>query len=286
MGLAQGVVFGIAALVGWGLADFFVALATRETSVLRTLVYGQAVSGVILTVVAVLWFEIPVISAGDAGLLLCISLLATVAYLAFYKGIQTGKLALVSPIAAAWAMITVALSIVLLGESLTPLQATGISLVIGGTILTAFQWHNLKELNWRNYETGVILALIAMLAWGVMFTLFDIAVAGMGWMLPVFSSKLILVGYLLLYGAVESKDLSLPTQNLLPVLAVGVFEAGATAAYGFGISIDLTSLVAPISAAFPAVTVVLARSVLDEDMDYNQWIGIAVIIAAVVLLSL
>lgn len=144
-----------------------------------------------------------------------------------------------------------------------------------------------KGLNWRNYEKGLILALVAMVAWGVMFTLLDVAVAGMGWMLPVFSSKLILVGYIFLYGKYESRNLSPPTgKNLLPVLFIGVFEAFATAAYGFGISIDFTSLVAPISAAFPAVTVLLARTVLKEDMDLNQWIGIAVIIGAVVLLSL
>lgn len=144
MGLAEGILFGTSALIGWGLADFCVALATRKISVLRTLFWGQAVSGAILTVVALIWFDIPAISVMDSGILLFIGLLATVAYLGFYKGIETGKLALVSPVAASWAMITVVLSILFLGESLNPTQTAGISLVISGTVLTAFKWNNLR----------------------------------------------------------------------------------------------------------------------------------------------
>ncbi|MFB6145500.1 MAG: EamA family transporter [Candidatus Nanohaloarchaea archaeon] len=286
MVLAEGIIYGLAAMIGWGLSDFFVARATKDTSALRTLVYSQTVSAVILGVVAFLFFDIPKITLNNGIVLLLLGFLFTVAFLSFYKGIEVGKLSLVSPIAAAWAMITVLLSILFLGETLGGLRAIGISLVILGTVLSAFKWHNLKDLNIWNYEKGVLFALIALFGWGIGFTVLDISVAELGWIIPVFILKASLVVYLVSYSGIKSRDISLPTGNYLPIMLIGVFEAIATAAYGFGITVGFTSLVAPISAAFPMVTVLLARVVLNEELDYNQWFGIITIISAIILLSI
>ena len=55
--------------------------------------------------------------------------------------------------------------------------------------------------------------------------------------------------------------------------------------YGAGISMEYTAIIAPITAAFPAVTVILARIFLKEHVEINQKIGIGTVIMGLILLS-
>lgn len=286
MAIAQGVLFGILSMVGWGLADFFVAKAMQEIDVLRALFWSQLIGSVLLAVVAVTFFRIPAVSVINAGLLLVTGLLMTAAYLAYYRGLQVGKVAVISPITASWAMLTTLISVVFLGEVLTPLQTGAVAVIIGGTVLTAFQWHNLKELNWQNYEVGIEYALVGLVGWGVGFAIVDVLVAELGWLAPIMLFKVLIVAYLFVYTVVTGSGLSFPAEERWTVTLVGVFGAAAYAAFGFGITLEYTAIVAPIAAAFPMVTVILARIVFKENVDWNQWLGIAAVISALVLLSL
>ena len=55
--------------------------------------------------------------------------------------------------------------------------------------------------------------------------------------------------------------------------------------YSIGIEKYLTSLVGPLAAAYPLVTVLLAIIVLREKTVFNQKLGMAGVIAGVILLS-
>ena len=67
--------------------------------------------------------------------------------------------------------------------------------------------------------------------------------------------------------------------------AIGVLEVIAFFAYGSGITSEFTAIVAPVSAAFPAVTILLARIFLKERLEINQKTGIFSILAGLVLIS-
>ena len=73
--------------------------------------------------------------------------------------------------------------------------------------------------------------------------------------------------------------------NYLLIL-IGGCEFFALMSYGIGINFQSTALVNPIAAAFPIVTVILARIFLKGKIETNQTIGIGAVILALIIISL
>ena len=69
------------------------------------------------------------------------------------------------------------------------------------------------------------------------------------------------------------------------VILAGVLSASGYIGYSIGIEEGLTSIVTPIAAAFPAVTVILAKVFLKEKLNVNQAAGISITISGIILLS-
>jgi drug/metabolite transporter (DMT)-like permease len=286
MAITLGILFGIIAMLSWGIADFFAAKAVRKTSVFKVYFWIQAVNLAALMVIFLLFFRFPALSFSTVILILITGLIGVVSILAFYKGLQVGTVSIVSPIAASYAVVTVLLSLIFLNETLTSLQAIAVSMVILGAVLTSFKFHDLIKLRLKKFAKGVKYAVIAMLAWGVLFVLLDILVSQLGWFLPVFLIVIIEVVYLLAYSGTMKKSISFPKNIVLFVILVGILEAIAFLSFGYGITFEHTAILAPIISAFPAVTIILARIFFREILDINQKLGIVSILAGLVLLSI
>ena len=229
---------------------------------------------------------IPIISRTTIDIILITGLLGVISYLAFYKGLQVGKVSIISPIAACWAAVTVILSLIFLHETLTALQSIGVTLAILGAVLTSFKLHDLINLKLKNFATGVEYAIIAMLAWGVYFVLIGILVPKLGWFLPIFFIKAVAVFYLLVYSGVTRRNIAFPKNVAFFVISIGFLETIAFLSYGMGVTSEYTAIVAPIGAAFPMITILLARIFLKETLEINQKIGIIAVLAGLVLLSI
>lgn len=285
MAISHGVLFGIGAMIGYGLADFFVERATRDESAFTILLWSKVVSVGILGVALVARSLSLSMGGADAVLLGSAGVLSVAAYLALYRGIAVGKLSLVSPVASAWGAVTAILGVVVLGQVLTGIQTVAVAVVVAGTVLASFRWHDLRGLRWREYEVGIEYGAVALVAWGISFTLIDVAIGSVGWLPAIFTVLLVLLLTLAGYGLVVGRDLGRPNNGRSTAL-IGVCEAAAYVALGIGLTDFDAALVGPVAAAFPIVTVLLARVFLDEPLDTNQWAGIGGIIVAVVLLSL
>ncbi len=285
MDISLGILFGIVAMLGWGIADFFAAKAVRKISVFKTFFWIEIATLITLLVPFLLFFEFPSLSFFDILLILIIAFLALISVLSFYKGLQVGNVSIISPIAASAAVIAVILSLIFLNETLTILQTTAISMVIFGAILTSFKFHDLIRLRLKNIAKGVKYAVIAMFGWGIIFVLIDILVSRLGWFLPLLFFVAVEIFYMLLYSGATKKNISFPKNVVLFVILVGVLEATAFLSFSYGISLEHTAIVAPIISAFPAVTIILARIFFKEMLELNQRIGIAAVLTGLVLLS-
>lgn len=285
MAISAGVLFGLLAMVAYGVADFFVERATRDEDVFTLLLWSGIVSTTVLGVALATTTTVPVISSNTAVLVLVAGLLNVVAYLAFYRGVQVGELSIVSPVASAWGAVTALIGVFVLGQALAGLQAAAIATVVTGTILASFRWHDLKTVNWQNYEVGIEHGAVALVGWGVSFAIIDVIIGRIGWIPAIFSVLLTVLIMLLGYAVIRSRSLS-PPDHATPIVLVGLCEAVGYIALGIGLTSFQAALVAPIAAAFPVVAVLLAYLFLDEPLDTNQWLGIFTIIAGVVVLSL
>ncbi|MDY6766019.1 MAG: DMT family transporter [Candidatus Nanohaloarchaea archaeon] len=285
MALSLAVVLGLIAMVCYGVADFFVARATQEARVFDVLLWSKVVSVTLLGGALMTVFRVPSVSGNTAVLVVIAGLLNVAAYLAFYRGIQVGKLSLVSPVASAWGAVTAIIGVVVLGEVLMSIQAAAIGVVVAGTVLASFRWKDLRGLRWKNYEVGIEHGAVALFSWGVSFAIINVLVGRMGWLPAVFAVLAVLLLAMAGYGMAAGRELS-PPEAYRPVLLIGVAEAIAYVALGTGLARFEAALVAPLAAAFPMVTVLLASLFLEEPLDSNQWAGILAIIAGVVVLSL
>jgi drug/metabolite transporter (DMT)-like permease len=286
MSIPLGIIFGIIAMVSWGTADFFVAKSVRKTSVFKTFVWSQIIGLILFILIFSLFFKFPILSFTTIGIILIAGFLGAVSYLAFYKGLQVGKVSIISPVAACWAAVTVILSLIFLNETLTALQAVGVGLAILGAVLVSFRMHDLFKLGLKNLATGIEYAIIAMLAWGIYFVFIDVLVAELSWFLPMLFIKTVAVLYLLIYSGAASRSISFPKNVTLFIILIGVLEVIAFLSYGVGVTSEYTAIVAPIGAAFPMVTILLARIFFKEILDINQKIGIVSVLVGLILLSI
>ena len=108
MGLVlQSVMFGVIAAVCWGIADFLAAVISKRLGILGT-VFGVHVASVAATTIYLVFALDPAMpSPGQWAALVGMSLLAVVTYLAFYKSLQIGPVAVVSPIVSTYAVVVI-----------------------------------------------------------------------------------------------------------------------------------------------------------------------------------
>lgn len=284
-------IFGLVAAVGWGLADFFGALASRRMGSLAAVVAGQILSGVFLTVL--------LLGAGHglaplsaiAGLLVLNGLASMGAYAAHYHALELGPVAVVSPIGAGYSVVGVLLAVVFLGERPSPLALLGVVVTVMGSMLVST---DLKALRAGIHErgAGVPWAVASSVGFGVAgFLLARVVLATGDWVLGVWASRMaMMVAFFPLMGARRRSLGRMWTAGVVAVvLAVvagmadilGVTTYGYAAQHGHPVSILLAS-----SAVFPVIAVALSMIVLKERLVANQLAGVAFVVCGLILLGI
>ena len=96
------------------------------------------------------------------------------AYMAYFTGLQFGPIAVVSGTVAAYGGLTVVLSVVFRGETLTPLQAAGAVVATVGVLLTGVAFDGGLKAH-RLAGPGVVFAAVALILFALMAITSDIA---------------------------------------------------------------------------------------------------------------
>jgi len=281
---------GLFSMLGWGIGDFLAAKASRKIGFILTFFIAQIFGFLIILIYFFVNFQtLNIANIPKFFIILSIiGLLSTIATLAYYKGLKEGQVSLVSPIGASWAIITVILSMIFLKEILQKNQIIAILLVILGIILVSINIRELLKIKKINLFIGVKEGLIAMFGWGICFFLLTPMVKVLGWFLPTFLSKLISILFLTFYifTSKQSLKINFPNPILIWIFLIGLLDVVAFFAYSFGVIREYASIIAPIAASYPLVTVLLARIFLKEKFVLNQIIGIISIIFGLILISI
>lgn len=282
----MGILLAIAAMICWGTADFFAAKTGRSAGSFLTLFWSQITSLCIYIIIFLLFFQWPHLGTTDLIVFAIAGTLSVLAYAAFYKGLQIGIVAVISPVSACWGIITVILSFVFLNERVGNFQMAGIILAIMGAILTSFRAEDLKKLKFKSYSKGLSYALFNMIGTGLVFVFLALFVRKFGWFFPIFFIRAIGVAYLLLYVFATQKKVSISKNIVLPVALIGLLEALGCFAYDLSLAHQYTAISAPISAVYPMITVILARIFFKEKLVFNQKVGVISVFAGLVLLAI
>jgi drug/metabolite transporter (DMT)-like permease len=104
---------------------------------------------------------------------------------------------------------------------------------------------------------------------------------------PIFESRVASLALLPLFAAPLQQSIAPPPLRVWPmVVAIGLIDTFANAAYNIGIRSDVPGVVAVLGSLFSPVTVVLAFAVLRERVSSRQWLGVMLIFGTVAAIGI
>ena len=203
--------------------------------------------------------------------------------LAFYRGLATGSMSLVAPVAAVVGAGLPVLAGHVLGEQLTRGQVVGILAALAAVALVSRP----GEGEGGDGRGGVWLALFAGLGFAAYFVGMDRAIAagaGSWWPLPIARAGSIVVTGAGLVATGQTHDLRRVATPLILVCGLGdtLGNLGFLAAR----SVGMLGPSAVVASLYPAVTVVLAWLFLSERLSRQHLAGVALAFAGIMLIAL
>ncbi len=287
-GLPMGLAYGLGAALMWGLTDVLASFSGRRIGSLRVLAASQVVGlTVLLVFAAVQGLTIPTdpfvltaaIFVGFAG---------TLAYLSFFTALRIGPLSVVSPITAAYGGLTVVLSVIFRGESLTLSQAIGAVVATIGVVLAGLVFDGgLRSA--RFVGAGVLFAVGALIGFALMTIGSAAPIDVVGWLPVMVVSRTVNV---LTAVSLLALALTIGARRLAPLLVsplpperrawavaggAGLLDVIGLVSFGIGLERAETWLVGLASSFGPAVAVLVGVAVLGERLRRTQWLGLALL---------
>lgn len=280
-------IFGLAAALGWGLADFFGAVSGRRIGSIGAVMSGQVLSAAFMTAVLVATGTSLAPLGPDVWLVVLNGAAAAFAYLTHYKALELGPVAVVSPIGAGYAVVGVALTIVILGERPSGLALIGSAIAIAGVVLVSTDLRKLRE-GIENRLPGLPWAIAAAIGFGVAGFLLSWISDRAGWVAGLWGSRIAQVAFFLPVLVVFRKELARvrPGSGLWIALLAGAADILGVVTFSIGSERGLNSIVLASSAVFPLIAVALSVIVFKERLVANQIVGIGLVVGGLLLLGL
>lgn len=273
----MGALLALSSSLMWGAADFLGGFTSRRIPALAVYGLSQGVGFIVLVLAATVtssWGADP----GFWPWAIASSLLGMVGMLAFYAALSIGPMGIVSPLVALSVLVPVSFSLIQ-GEIPGGVQILGIILAVVGILLASG-----PELSGAESAKPLILAGIAALGFGGMY----LTMAEGSAYSPLMTMTGMRVTTVILFIVILAKVRNLggaQRSDALPLIVIGVFDAGANVAYGIATTMGLLATTAVLGSLYPVITAVLAAIFLHERLRAVQYAGVAVAMAGVVMIS-
>jgi len=278
---------GLLAAVSWGSADFIGGLASRVIGHRSVLLAMLGVGALVLG--AVIWMGgLPLVwDAGGLWLILVSGIGVMVATLWLYQALARGPFTVVAPIVGTYPAFNVAFAVAL-GARPSLVAWAAMAAVLGGVVLVARSARAVTDpasYPLPHLRRTIALSLGASLGFAVTIAAAQEAALIYGELQTVWLGRCVGVLACAALFLVRHQRPHLPMRWWPYLAAQGLLDAGAYVALLAGSDGPRATVAVVIASAFSAVTVLLARVFLREVMSRTQWLGIAAIIAGVMVLS-
>ena len=278
---------GLMAAVVFGVADLIAVVAARKLGIIRLMLWSHVGAVVVATPYLALGGGLHAIPLTQFAILGGLIVLILCALVTFYKGLQAGPVALVSPIVSAHLIPVIILSVLFLGEELGSVQVLGIAISATGLVLASMAGAS-PSLDRTHLGKGVSYALISMAASGLFVFGIGAMSQEIGWFLPIY---LIRVGSLAILIPVQraTRSMSLWSPSLAIVLVaamVGILQFIGMAAYAMGAQSGSVSLTTAGFSIYPIIPIIGGFIFLQERLVPRQAFGLASILMGLVVLRM
>ena len=282
---------GLASSFGWGVGDFFAARASKDTNPAIAQLVVESLSAAIFLVIFLVFMRASFYSDA-AGLAYGVGsgIFMSLSSVCFFRGLQAGPVSLVSPISAAYPLVTTVILLTVFHDSLNLLQLGGIALIVIG-VMTASELVTTKVSAFK-LSRGVKYALATALFWGVGYALLGPAIKALGWqttsLVQLLTMALFFIAmFRVIYPSVKLTKADLhPRKNKFAIFN-SVISLFAIVIFNFGVTYaSSAAIVTAISASYPAITIFLALKQFKEEVRFIPLIGGFVSVIGVIILAI
>jgi drug/metabolite transporter (DMT)-like permease len=283
--LNSGFALGAAAALAWGVADVIVTFYARRLGYLRALVVIHGLSLIPLALLALVVDPPEAVTTGSLLSAAALGPVAVVAYMGFYKALELGPISIVSPIVSAFGAVVVLLALLVLGDSLTEVQALGCGLVLSCVVVASIETSGSDHVG----ATGITLSLVACFAFGLYLFLQGELADELGWLLPILCSRVVAVLMLAALLAVSTSDeprAELGLAGIAGCAATGALEASAYLFFNRGAELGEIALTGAAVSAYPVIPILVGLFALHERVARHQLVGVAGVLVGMGVLAL
>jgi drug/metabolite transporter (DMT)-like permease len=280
----NGFLLGATVALAWGVTDIIVVQSARRVGVVRTLLTVQGSGVLLMALLAVVLGEDLSLSGAQWAAIAVLGALSFGAYMGFYRALELGPIAIVSPIASSNGAMIVVLAVIVLGESLTAGQAVGITLVLTFIVLASIE----PAAERLAGTSGIRWALGATVVFGLYLFFLTTLADELGWLLPILLTRAVAVTFVVALFAARPDGQKRPLGKLGLVACAG---AGALDALGYllfnrGAEIGEVAITSAAASSYPLIPILVGLIAYRERVAWYQLVGVAGVLVGMVVLSL
>jgi drug/metabolite transporter (DMT)-like permease len=263
--------------VTWGFGELVYLRITKALGGWTASFWGS-IFGLVLIIPVAIASGAPRSGLGDFGIAIGGALVGVAGALLYALALQYGQLSIVSPVVSAAAGVSAVLAVLILGEQLGATTAIAIVGAVVGVALTAWVAQG------AGHGRATVLALLAALGLGSYNLLLARSADDIGpiWAIVAFRVASVAV----LYPVVRARaELRLPQAGRRWLGVSSVLETIGFCTLAIALSRGPVAVVAVVASQYPVIAVTGAALLLRERLRTRQWVGVALVLASVAVLS-
>jgi drug/metabolite transporter (DMT)-like permease len=272
------VLLSLLAAVSYGLADFCGGFASKRTSAWAVAMLGAVTGGVLVLAASLVVNGDP--TAGDLWWGVAAGFGNGFGTAFLYRGLSSGRMGVVAPVSGVGAAVIPVVVGVLLGERPAALVWVGIVLALPAIWMVARQPTGPSVAS----PGGVVDGGLAGLGFGSLFVALG-QVSDDAGLLPLALNQVVAAVVIVLVASLLRQSWRPNRRAALGGVLAGSLSALATVCFVLAIREGLLSVTSVLTSLYPAVTVVLAATLLREHVHRAQAAGLLLCAVAVVLVA-
>lgn len=277
------IMLALGAAAFYGSADFVGGLASRRNTVLAVAL-GAQMSGLLVLLVALPLLGPATVTSADLGFGALAGLFGGLGLVVIYRALAGGPMSVVAPTSALSAAMVPVIAGLVLGERPGLASLGGIAVALVAVALITRERRAPGAPAVRLSVRAIAPALGGGAMFGLFFVLQHQTGSGAG-LWPLLAARFTSVPLLLLLVAHRRPVIELDRRLLGSVLVSGTLDMMANICFLFAARHGMLAVVAALTGLYPASTVVLARTRLDERMQPTQFVGLGVAALAAVMVA-
>ncbi len=262
----------------WGAGDFSGGLATRRSDPYRSVLFIYSIGLVVLVIVALARGEaLP--PASDLIWGAIAGLFGLVGLLLLFRGFATGRMGIVAPVSG---VLATALPVVF--NAFTP-GLPGALQMVGFAVALLGIWLISRPEPFGGRPAGLGLAILAGLCFGSFFiTLDQVSKASMFW--PLVAGRAASVAAMLVFAAVSRRPVALEQMPWGFFGLAGILDVAGNGFFLLAIQNGRLDVGSVLGSLYPAVTAMLARFTIKENITRMQVLGVSAAMVAIILITM